>query len=376
MPDHPTWQSGLLRAWQRRGGLARLLWPLSQVYHALWRLREWRYRMASRPQPLPVPLVVVGNVVVGGAGKTPTTIALVQHWLRQGRRPGVVSKGHGRQRPAGQPDVPVLVRTDSPAVQVGDEPLLIHQATGVPVVVGPDRTTSAQHLLAQHPQVDVLICDDGLQDLSLQPDVRILVFDDRGIGNGWLLPAGMLRQPWPTPTTRPGDVALFAPTDAPGLPPNATEAPPLPPGMPLFHARRALADTARNPLGQRVALQTLLDDAPCHALAGIARPDAFFDMLRARGARLSHTWALNDHHALDSEFNSKLFNQIKRERLFLTEKDAVKLFPLLSSTPAHGPGSAPLGPDAWAVPLVLEPETDFYAAVDARLSSPHGPQTA
>lgn len=376
MADHPTWQSGLLRAWQRRGGLARVLWPLSKVYHALWLLREWRHRRAPRPQPLPVPLVVVGNVVVGGAGKTPTTIALVQHWLRQGRRPGVVSKGHGRQRPDRHTDAPILVSTNTPATRVGDEPLLIHQTTGVPVVVGPDRTASAQHLLAQHPQVDVLICDDGLQDPTLQPNVRVLVFDDRGIGNGWLLPAGMLRQPWPAALARPGDVALFAPTDTRPEPARTAEGPPLPPGMPLFHARRALADTARNPLGQQAPLQTLLHETACHALAGIARPDAFFDMLRARGARLSHTWALNDHQVFDSDFNSTLFNQIKRERLFLTEKDAVKLFPFLSTTPPQGPETPSPSPDAWAVPLVLVPEVGFFAAVDARLSSPHGPQTA
>jgi tetraacyldisaccharide 4'-kinase len=374
MPDHPTWQSGLLRAWQRRGGLARVLWPLSQVYHALWLLREWRHHRAPKPQPLPVPLVVVGNVVVGGAGKTPTTIALVQHWLGQGRRPGVVSKGHGRQRPERHADVPTLVSTDTPATRVGDEPLLIHQATGVPVVVGPDRTASALHLLAHHPKVDVLICDDGLQDPTLQPDVRVLVFDDRGIGNGWLLPAGMLRQPWPTASARPGDVALFAPTDTLPAPAAPAEGPPLPPGMPRFHARRALADMARNPGGKRAPLQVLLDEAPCHALAGIARPDAFFNMLRARGARLSHTWALNDHQAFSSDLCSKLFNQIKRERLFLTEKDAVKLFPHLSPHPGSAP--IPHGPDAWAVPLVLVPEAGFFAAVDARLSSPHGPQTA
>ena len=135
----------------------------------LWLLREWRHRVGPTPPALPVPLVVVGNVVVGGAGKTPTTIALVQHWQRQGRRPGVVSKGHGRRPPAGQRDVPLLVHGQSPATQVGDEPLLIHQATGVPVVVGPERTASAQYLLEQHPQVDVLVCDDGLQDPTLRP---------------------------------------------------------------------------------------------------------------------------------------------------------------------------------------------------------------
>lgn len=376
MPHHHTWQSGLLRAWQRRGWLARVLWPLSVVYKMLWLLREWRHCVGPTPPALPVPLVVVGNVVVGGAGKTPTTIALVQHWQRQGRRPGVVSKGHGRRPTAGQLDVPLLVHGQSPATQVGDEPLLIHQATGVPVVVGPDRTASAQYLLEQHPQVDVLVCDDGLQDPTLRPQVRVLVFDDRGVGNGWLLPAGMLRQPWPSTTARQGDVALFAPSDTQKQPSETTAAPPLPPGMPLFRARRTLAHMARNAQGQQVPLDALLDGSPAHALAGIARPEAFFEMLRARGARLTRTWALNDHQVFDSEFNSKLFNQIKRERLFLTEKDAVKLFPLLAPASANTTDHTPATVQGWAVPLVLEPEPSFFAAIDARLSSPHGPQTA
>jgi tetraacyldisaccharide 4'-kinase len=179
----------------------------------------------------------------------------------------------------------------------------------------------------------------------------------------------MLRQPWPAPCA-PSDVALLAPSAR--LDP-AAGGPALPPGMPLFRAERRLGDVARDAQGRQAPLESLFDESPAHALAGIARPEAFFDMLRARGARLVHTWALNDHQAIDHDFCSKLCSQIKREKVFLTEKDAVKLFPLLAATSAAAGEVSGSVLQAWAVPLEFKPEPGFFAAIDARLSSPHGP---
>ena len=189
----PFFHAILPRIWLQRGPLAWLLLPVSWIYGALWQLRGLAYRLDWLHSAHPgIPVMVVGNVVAGGAGKTPTTIALVQHLGRLGLQVGVVSRGHGRSS-QGMCEV-----TDSSAAGIaGDEPLLIRRRTGVPVWVGASRLEAARALLQAHPDVRVLVCDDGLQHLALQRDLEICVMDERGPGNGWLLPAGPLREPWP-----------------------------------------------------------------------------------------------------------------------------------------------------------------------------------
>ena len=178
---------------QRRGLGACLLLPIALVYGALLAARRLGYRLGwFHAEHLPVPVLVVGNVVVGGAGKTPTTIALVQHLRERGWRPGIVSRGHGRRDSA-----PLAVQEDSDPALSGDEPLLLRRATGVPVWVGRSRAAAARELLRAQPEVDLIVCDDGLQHWALASTLRVAVFDDRGLGNGWLLPAGLLREPWP-----------------------------------------------------------------------------------------------------------------------------------------------------------------------------------
>jgi tetraacyldisaccharide 4'-kinase len=343
----------LRRAWTRRGPLALALWPLSLWYGALVALRrrlyQWGWLRATR---LPVPVLVVGNVVVGGAGKTPATIAVVRHLKERGWHPGVVSRGHGRDD--AQPCLPV--RDDTPAASSGDEPLLIRRATGVPVWVGRRRAQAAQALLAQHPEVNLIVCDDGLQHLALARDLELVVFDDRGTGNGWLLPAGLLREPWP----RHGGVAQLV-LNQHWRADVATQ--------PAGHmARRALADHALDARGERVPLAGLGGQTgqAVHALAGIARPEVFFDMLRARGLVLASTTALPDHVDPRAQWPA-LAARLAQEPgvLLCTEKDAVKLFAL---PPSHGLR-------VLAVPLELAPEPAFWAALDAQLSSAHGRQT-
>lgn len=390
MPSSTHWSVNLTRAWLSRGWLATLLWPLSLVYGALMTARTWCYRCGLFPVTrFTVPVVVVGNVVVGGAGKTPVTVSVVQHLVRCGHRPGVISRGHGRQASEGNP-VALAVHHHSDAALVGDEPLLIHQATGVPVFVARRRADAAKALLAAHPGTTVIVCDDGLQHLALHADVSIAVFDERGTGNGWLLPAGLLRERWPHGTGRPVDLVLQATPAAELAAPahklahththtgNAT-------GPRVYQAQKALATHAYNPTGHRVPLADLTATAGT-AMAGIAKPDAFFDMLRARGVRLSHTWSLQDHHTPDANFYSKLFNKLERENVFLTEKDAVKLFPAWSDRHVNAHRTEAKAPsltsdagrpyDLWAVPLTLHIEPAFFAALDAKLSSRHGHQTA
>ena len=180
----------LRAAWQRRGPLAVLLWPLSRLYGAL--AARQRAVDASKAVRLSVPVVVVGNVIAGGAGKTPTTLAIVQHLKARGWRPGIVSRGHGRASSDCREVGPGADPQD-----VGDEPLLLRRRADVPVFVAPRRAEAGRTLLAAHPACDILVCDDGLQHVALARDVEICVFDARGIGNGWLLPAGPLREPWP-----------------------------------------------------------------------------------------------------------------------------------------------------------------------------------
>lgn len=332
---------------RQRGLMARSLWPLSLLYGALMRLRRRLYAAGLfKTQQLPVPVIVVGNVVVGGAGKTPTVVALVQHLRTLGWHPGVISRGYGRSTHG-----TLAVLADTPAHASGDEPALIRRTTGVPVVVSEQRVAAAQALLAAHPDVDVLLCDDGLQHLVLGRDLSVVVFDERGTGNGWLLPSGLLREPWPGVAAQQAGRMLVLRQHREGTPAPAV---PLVPGLQAFNAVRRLADHAVGPAGERVAL-TSLQAQPLTAVAGIARPAAFFDMLRARGLTLKREVALPDHA------DTAAYAALAREPgpMVCTEKDAVKLFGLDA-----GQGHSQ---QVWAVPLELAIEAAFFSAVEAHL---------
>ena len=323
-------QTLLRHAWERRGLLACLLWPLSKVYGAIFQRSQKRIQ----PQHAGIPTIVVGNVIAGGAGKTPVTQAIVQHLLAQGWRPGIVSRGYGR----GTKDCRAVHPHDD-ALLVGDEPLLLAQSTGVPVFVASQRIEAARALRAQHPEVDVLVCDDGLQHVALARDVQVCVFHEGGIGNGWLLPAGPLREPWPKAV----DAVLYA-----GERPAHTPA-----QQASFAIFRRLADYAVRSDGARVPL-TDLHGVPLHAVAAIARPERFFSMLQSQGLHLERCEALPDHY----NFESFPSTQNQHEVLICTKKDAVKLWSIR--------------PDALAVPLVVDIPQAFFDLLDARLSLSSG----
>lgn len=339
----------LQNAWLTRGGLACLLWPLAQLYGLVVRLRKALYRRGIfRSERFPVPVVVVGNVIAGGAGKTPLVIALVRHLQAQGLAVGVVSRGYGRTGTGC-----VEVTPAAPLAQTGDEPALVHRATGAPVFVAGKRTEALRALLAAHPKTAVVVCDDGLQHYALQRDIEIAAFDDRGAGNGWLLPAGPLREPWPERKHEGLDLVLHTGQR---------------PAFEGFTSSRQLADDAWSPDGGQVALAGLRG-RPVTALAGIANPQAFFGMLEDRGLVLEATIALPDHHV----FSEADLAGLQGRTVLCTEKDAVKLFAL--------PAAA--GLQLLAVPLVFSPEPAFFAAFDALLAprlsplpSTHGHQTA
>ncbi|WP_459618193.1 tetraacyldisaccharide 4'-kinase [Bordetella sp. 2513F-2] len=303
------------RQWRRGGWLASLLAPLSAVTALAVRRKRARYasgrRRAYRPA---VPVVVIGNIYVGGTGKTPVVIATVQALRQRGWNPGVVSRGYGVRLDAG----PRVGRGALDPAEYGDEPALIARASGAPIGVHPHRAQAARALLQAHPDVDVLVSDDGLQHLALARDLEIVVQDERGVGNGRLLPAGPLREPPErlaeadlviTRLASPPRSAAAVPDAAPTatrhiqmwLQPAAVR-------RLVDGEERRLADFS-GPLAGRVA-----------AAAGIGQPARFFETLRQAGIELRQTLALPDHHA----YAGSPFAGLDADHILITAKDAVK----------------------------------------------------
>lgn len=347
----PALEDRLQRAWRDDDRLAHLLRPLAALHGAVIRLRVLLYRLGlKRSEPLPVPVIVVGNWVVGGAGKTPTTLALLDTLQRLNLRAGVISRGYGR---ADEAQVRVIADGDR-AEDVGDEPLLIKLRAGVPVAVGRDRIAVARALLEANPDIQLLVSDDGLQHWRLPRQLSLLVFDERGLGNGRLLPAGPLRQSRALPPP-PGSCADTLVLYSTGRPSTA---------LPGYVGTRqlagavALADWWR---GEPARLERLhaLRGKPLLAAAGLARPQRFFDMLGEQGLNF-RALALPDHAALDP------LPWARTDEVVITEKDAVKLRP-----------EALQGCRIWVVALDFRPEPAFEEALQRELRRllPHGPST-
>lgn len=303
---------------------------LAILYGALTALRRWLYRRRVLPTVcLPVPVLVVGNISVGGTGKTPLTIAIVKELRARGFRPGVVSRGYG-----GIAKMPQVIAIAADPVDVGDEPVLIARATGVPVAIGRDRVAAARLLLAQG-GIDMIIADDGLQHYKLHRNVEICVIDgERRFGNGRLLPAGPLREP----VARLESVDLRVCNG--GTAPTGEH-----PMQVSGDFAVSVADVGRTrPLsefaGQRV-----------HVVAAIGNPERFFVQLRAAGMKtIEHAFA--DHHAFtarDVEFDDDL-------PVLMTEKDAVKC-------------RAFAGLRHWCVPVRAELAQTFFDAVVAQVAA-------
>lgn len=300
-PPRARIESWLTRQWQKRGVAARLLWPFSLLFGWLAALRRLAFSRGWRAsEGAGVPVVIVGNLTVGGTGKTPTVIALVEALRARGFEPGVISRGYGTGIVA-----PTPVTAEANAARFGDEPTLIARRTGAPMWICPNRVAAAHALRAAHPRVDVIISDDGLQHYALARDVELVIFDQRLGGNGFLLPAGPLREP----LSRRRDATLVNGATAGNLPrwPD-TFALELRPRDAWLVAdptlRRPLASFA----GKRLA-----------AVAGIGHPQRFFSMLRKYGlAPASH--ALPDHY----DYVANPFSGLDADAILVTEKDAVK----------------------------------------------------
>jgi len=340
----------LERAWWSRGLLARALLPLAWLFGAIANMRRALYRIGALPtQAVATPVIVVGNLIVGGAGKTPTVMAIVDTLRSHGFRPGVISRGYGRSR---QHLLEVHPGTD--AAEAGDEPLLLRIRLGVPVVVGRDRVAAARELLRHHPEVDVIVSDDGLQHLRLPRTAQVIVFDERGAGNGWLLPAGPLREPLPA-RVPPRTLVLYNATG-----PSTALAGSL--------ATRSLAgavslnDWWNGVAATHAALQQLAG-RPLVAAAGMAQPTRFFRMLEQAGLSITPL-PLPDHFAFD-----ELPWPAAATDVLITEKDAVKLRP-----------ERIIGTRVWVVPLDFRLDTsvqrELLALLPPPTRTPHGHPTA
>ena len=338
--------------WRRRSWRAASLLPAAALFRGIAALRRELYRhevLAS--ERLPVPVIVVGNVAVGGSGKTPAVLWLVDELRKAGRHPGIVSRGYGsRAEAAGAVQ---LVEAGSDPDLCGDEPVLLARLAACPVAVGADRPAAARALLAAHPECDVIVSDDGMQHYRLARTLEIAVVDEAALGNGWPLPSGPLREP----LVRLDSVDLilarsgFSPEfssrlrAAIGATPVAT--------MLLagerFHSLNAPEQwcEAKDFAGRRV-----------HAIAGIGQPQRFFDQLAAMGLVVTpHPFP--DHHRYcpaDLDF-------APGEPKLMTSKDAVKCAPF-----------AP--PDTWELPVRALVAAGALALILEKLEHEHGRQTA
>jgi len=275
------------------------------LYGELARTRRALYaRGVLRRVRLTIPVVVAGNITVGGTGKTPLTLWLADGLARAGRRPGIVCRSYAAQSAA-----PALVTPDSDPAYHGDEAVLMARRATCPVWSGPHRARTAHAMTAAHPHLDVVVCDDGLQHYALDRDIELAVIDAaRAFGNGCLLPAGPLREP----------VARLRNLDAIVLHGEA-EVPGLPHEIPQF--RMTLAGDRFTQVGQPQRTRTAREFAGQRlaAIAGIGNPERFFDRLRGLGLAFAAK-AFPDHH----RYEPADIGALDADCVLMTEKDAIK----------------------------------------------------
>ena len=318
---YSKWHQLAEQIWYKDPFIGVALMPLGFIFADIAALRKWLYRIGILKQhKLPVPVIVVGNITVGGTGKTPLVIYLAKLLTEAGYRPGIISRGYG-----GNAKIwPQAVDAFSDAAVVGDEAVLIAKQTGCPMAVGPKRVEAAQWLLANR-SCDVILSDDGLQHYALMRDIECAVVDgERRFGNGYCLPAGPLREPISRLQTV--DVVIV----------NGKKSEDNEISMLL------LGDTAVNMVTNKNKPLAAFANMECHALAGIGNPGRFFKLLSDIGL-ICQTHPFPDHYRYqhsDIRFNDKL-------PVLMTEKDAVKCLGLA-------------GEQHWYVPVkaVLEPGFD------------------
>ena len=344
--------------WERRGPTSLILWPLSWLYGLVLRARKLIADIGIiKQKPAPVPVIIVGNIWVGGTGKTPIVIALAQRLQQLGWNPGIISRGYGSSSQL----TPVQVQSDSDPELVGDEPVLIAKRTHdqFPIWVFPKRRQSIAALLKKSPNVDVIISDDGLQHSGLARwpareggrDIELVVRDGRGEGNRFLLPAGPLREP----ATRERDATLFTgrAKDAVNKMGQQDE---------YFLGRRAFSFVSHlgaayqliNPANTKTLAQIAESYLPnkITAIAALGNPQRFFDDLLKEGIA-GKSIPLPDHATYTPEF----FEKLNAQCILITEKDAVKC------TGIHDER-------IWVIPMSLTLPDDFAQWLQSILQRP------
>jgi tetraacyldisaccharide 4'-kinase len=310
-----------LDVWYKDHFIGAWLMPLGFLFADFVKFRKFLYRVGViKKHKLSVPVIVVGNITVGGTGKTPLVIWLAQLLKDAGYKPGIISRGYGGQV---QP-FPQQVNAESTASQVGDEALLLARNTGCPVAVSSLRVDAAR-LLIEYSGCNVILSDDGLQHYALSRDIEIAVIDgERRFGNSYCLPAGPLREP----IERLQSVDFVVVNGEPSEPGEL--------------AMKLIGNTAVNLLTGQVKPLSEFVGVECHALAGIGNPKRFFNMLIAAGVIVSEPRSFPDHYPLqpqDIDFATS-------KPVLMTEKDAVKC-------------STFAGNQHWFVPVTAVPEADF-----------------
>lgn len=281
--------------WQQRNWLACLLLPAAGVFYLISLIRKFCYKIGFfKSVKFTVPIIVVGNITVGGTGKTPLVIWLAKYFQQQGKIPGIISRGYGGR----SKNYPCQVRIDSDYREVGDEALIIVRHTKCPMVVAPNRVAAVEKLLAVAPECNVIISDDGLQHYALKRDREIILVDGlRLFGNGFLMPAGPLREPKNRLMTKQAITII-----------NGID-------VDIAFDAKAIS-VGSNGLSKNL---TAFTGQKIHAVAGIGNPERFFSMLEKEGMILiRHSFP--DHHVFteqDLNFNDEL-------PIIMTEKDAVK----------------------------------------------------
>ncbi|GAA0320258.1 tetraacyldisaccharide 4'-kinase [Psychrobacter aestuarii] len=348
-------ETTITRAWQRQAAWLWFLLPLSWLYAAILHVRQWLYKSGiKKSYRAPIPVLVIGNITVGGSGKTPLIIRLVHHLQQQGIEVGVISRGYGGDTSA----MPALVTPTSSPDTVGDEPCLIVGMTGVPMAVCPNRQQAIETLLTAVPTLQLIIADDGLQHYALARDMEWIVVDSaRGFGNRQLLPTGFLREPL---SRLKGAVVMQHHK------PDAPPSPEIGAALSMYLQPDALQPLIA--LGDSTAtLSPPQASDTVHAVSGIGYPQRFFDTLSDLGFEtVAHPYP--DHHP----FRLEELLAYDTYPIVVTAKDAIKIRPLLLAALETAPANSSvhhLAQRLWVLPVNAVLSAQSYQTLHQQLSA-------
>lgn len=322
--------------WSGKNKLYWLLIPFSWIYGLVVLFRKWAYKVGLFPSyELPVPIIVIGNLSVGGNGKTPLVIYLAEQLEKNGFKVGIISRGYGGKNE----HYPFIVNAENTALEAGDEPILIFNRTKCPIAISPNRVEAASLLCSNHPEINVILSDDGLQHYRLKRNIEIIVIDtNKGFGNGHYLPAGPLREK-PNRLKSVPFIVLNGQNEHFSL-------------MQQSFQMTLLPKNAINLKTQQSIDVSKLDNLV--ACAGIGNPDRFFNTLKNLGLNLTKTYAFSDHHAF--KLNELIDLTTHQQNLIMTEKDSVKCISFAQN-------------NWWYLPIEAQLPSHFFEKILIQLST-------